>query len=96
MSSVDLTAIEEKLDQITALLKLLVSKEIEEGRRMILSTPKKQKIYELCDGNNEMREIARKAGVSGEYVRLTIRDLENSGLVIVRSDETKRYPRKVI
>ena len=88
--------LDEKLDQVIALLKVLANKEIQEIRRTILSTPMKQQIYELCDGNNEMRSIARKAKASGEYVRLTIRDLEDTGFIIVRSEGTKRYPKRVI
>jgi len=95
MSS-DLKSLEEKLDQVIALLRILASKEIRERRHMILSTPKKQRIYELCDGNNEMSEIAKKAKVSSEYVRLTIRDLEDVGFITVRSEGLKRYPQRVI
>ena len=96
MPSVNLKSLEKKLDQVIALLKILASKDIEEKRRIVLSTPRKQQIYELCDGTNEMREIAKKAGVSGEYVRLTIRDLEDMGFVTVRSKGKKRYPIRVI
>jgi len=95
MSS-DLKPLEERLDQVIALLKILASKEIEEKRRTILSTPKKQQIYELCDGNNEMNEIAKKAKASNEYVRLTIRDLEDIGFITVKSEGVKRYPKRVI
>lgn len=96
MSSDNLESLERRLDHVIALLKILASKQIEEKRRIILSTPKKQQIYELCDGTNEMREIAEKADVSGEYVRLTIRDLEDIGFVIVQSKGTKHYPKRVI
>lgn len=92
----ELKTIEGKLEQIIALLKMVVSDKIVEKRRAILSTPKKQRIYEMCDGNTEMSEIADKAKASGEYVRLTIKDLEEAGFVIVRSEGTKRYPKKVI
>jgi len=95
MSS-DLRSLAKKMDQVIALLKILAGKEIEERRRTIISTPKRQRIYELCDGDNEMNEIARKAKASGEYVRLTIRDLEDVGFIIVRSEGAKRYPKRVI
>jgi DNA-binding transcriptional ArsR family regulator len=95
MTEVDTASIEERLDRIIALLKLLAHPEIEKIRRVILSTPKKQQIFELCDGTNEMSEIATKANVSGEYVRLTIRDLENSGIVTIKTEGTRRYPKKV-
>lgn len=87
---------EAKLDQIIALLRILASKEIEERRRVILSTSMKQQIYELSDGTNDMRTIATKSNASSEYVRLTIRDLEEIGFVTVKIDGTKRYPKKMI
>ena len=92
----ELKSIEDKLEQVIALLKMVVSDKIVEKRHAILSTPKKQRIYEMCDGNTEMGEIAEKASASGEYVRLTIKDLEEAGFVIVRSEGTRRYPKKVI
>ncbi|MBU7036700.1 MAG: hypothetical protein HXS52_02120 [Theionarchaea archaeon] len=95
-TSSDLRSLEGKLDQVIALLKVIASKDMMEKRYTILSTPKKQKIYELCDGRNEMSEIAKKARVSGEYVRLTIKDLEDEGLVTFRLEDGKRFPQRVI
>lgn len=96
MSSPDLESIENKLDTIIALLRVLASEGIGERRRIILSTEKKREIYDLCDGSNEMSAIAEKAQVSGEYVRLTIRDLEDAGFVQIKKDGNKRYPERVI
>jgi DNA-binding transcriptional ArsR family regulator len=94
--SKDLLELNKKLDQIISLLKLLASDKIVEKRRIILSTPKKQNIYDLCDGQTEMGEIANKAGVSREYVRLTIRDLEDAGFVTVKINGRNRYPLRAI
>lgn len=96
MTNIDLKNLEEKLDEVIALLRILASKEVDERRRIVLSTTKKQQIYELCDGSNEMNEVARKAEVSGEYVRLTVKDLEDNGFVKVISEGAKRYPKRII
>ena len=96
LSNTDMKPVEERLDRIIALLKVLARKEIEERRRLILSTPKKRQIYELCDGTNEAGRIATKVKVTGQYVRMTIRDLEDAGFVVVKQDGTRRYPVKVI
>ena len=85
-----------KLDQVIALLKIVARREIESSKRSILSTQKKEQILELCDGSTEMGEIAKKTGVSGEYVRLTIKELEDVGFVVVKQSGTKRYPLKMI
>jgi DNA-binding transcriptional ArsR family regulator len=94
--SSDLKSLEGKLDQVIALLRVIANKEIMEKRHAILSTPKKQKIFELCDGSSEMSEIAKKAKVSSEYVRLTIKDLEDEGFVTFRSEDGKRFPQRMI
>ena len=96
MSIQNLKSLEDRLDIIIALLRFLSGKEIEERRRILLSTRKKQEIYELCNGTNEMRAIAKKAKVSGEYVRLTIKDLENAGFIMIKQDSGKKYPLKVV
>jgi DNA-binding MarR family transcriptional regulator len=85
-----------KLDQVIALLKILARKEIESSKRSILSTQKKEQILDLCDGSTEMSEIAKKADVSGEYVRLTIKELEDAGFVVVKRVGVKRYPFRMI
>lgn len=92
----DIEELTRKLDQIVALLKIVAMKEIESSKRSILSTQKKEQIFELCDGSTEMREIAKRAGVSGEYVRLTIKELGDAGFVIVKKSGAKRYPLRMI
>lgn len=96
MSVQNLKPLEDRLDIIIALLKILGGKEIKEKSRTLLSTRKKQEIYDLCDGSNEMRAIAKKVKVSGEYVRLTIRDLENAGFITIKQDRGKKCPMRVV
>jgi len=85
-----------KLDQVIALLKIIARTEIESAKRSILSTQKKEQIFELCDGSIEMSEIAKKVGISGEYVRLTIKELEDAGFILIKQRGVKRYPLKVL
>jgi len=85
-----------KLDQVIALLKIIARSDIESAKRSILSTQKKERIFELCNGSTEMSEIAKKAGVSSEYVRLTIKELEDAGFIVVKQHGSKRYPLKMI
>jgi len=85
-----------KLDQVIALLKIIARKDIESLKHSVLSTQRKEQIFELCDGSIETSEIAKKIGVSGEYVRLTIKELEDAGFIVVKQSGVKRYPLKMI
>jgi predicted transcriptional regulator len=85
-----------KLDQVTALLRIIAKKDIDQLKRSILSTRNKEQIFELCNGSMEMGEIAKKVDISGEYVRLTVKELEEAGFILVKKSGTKRYPVRVI
>lgn len=96
MDSQDENLIVEKLDEIKALLKIMALQNFKELLHSILSTKNKHKIYELCNGENEMGEIAKLANVSGEAVRLTIRDFEDAGIVLTKKRGKKAYPKRVL
>jgi DNA-binding transcriptional ArsR family regulator len=86
----------DKLDRVVALLKIIAAEKLQELKRSVISTRNKERIYELCTGDNEMSEIARKVDVSGESVRLTIRDFEDAGLIISQRRGKKVYPKRVL
>jgi len=86
----------ENLEEIKALLKILANQEFQKTRFSILSTKNKEKVYELCTGSNEMSEIYKKANISSEGLRLTIRDFEDAGIVITRKKGSKAYPKRVL
>jgi DNA-binding MarR family transcriptional regulator len=96
IAETDVKELGKKLDQVIALLKIIARTEIESAKRSVLSTQKKEQIFELCDGSTEMGEIAKKVGVSGEYVRLTIKELEDAGFILIKQRGVKRYPLKVL
>ena len=91
-----LSELSAKLDTLIALVRILTRSEIEPIKKSLLSTKKRQRIYELSDGSHEMSEIARMVSVSGEYVRQTVNELEEAGLVSVKQAGTKRYPSRVL
>jgi len=88
--------VSKKLDRVIALLKIIAKKDVDMLKKSVLSTSKKEYIFELCDGTNETTEIAKKVSVSGEYVRLTIKELEDAGFIIVNQKGGKRYPIRMI
>jgi DNA-binding transcriptional ArsR family regulator len=85
-----------KLDQIIALLRIIAKRNIDDLKMTILSTRKKEQIFEMCDGTHDIGEIATKVGVSGEYVRLTIKELEEAGFIILEQKGGKRYPVRMV
>lgn len=88
--------ISRKLDQVIALLRVIARKELEAVKRSVLSTIKKEQIYEMCDGKTETAKIAKKVGVSGEYVRLTLKELEDVGLILLKQTRGKKYPERML
>jgi len=86
----------ENLEEIKALLKIMAIQEFQKNRSSIISTKNKEKIFELCTGNNEMSVFPKKVNISSEAVRLTIRDFENAGIVITRKKGSKAYPKRVL
>lgn len=86
----------EKLDAVIALLRIIAKKEIDVLKKSILSTSKKQMIFDFCTGEKDTGEIAKEVGVSGEYVRLTLKDLEDAGFIIVKQSGAKRYPVRMV
>lgn len=86
----------EKLDEIKALLKILAFRELQQMKHSVISTKNKERIYELCTGDNEMGEIAKQVKVSNESVRLSVRDFENAGLVVTKRNGKKIFPRRLL
>ena len=86
----------ESLNEIKSILKILAYSEFEKHRHSLISTQNKEKIYDLCSGDKEMGEISKKATISNEAVRLTIRGFEKFGLVITKRVGNKLYPKRVM
>jgi len=86
----------EKLDAVIAMLRIIAKKDIDALKKSVLSTSKKQMIFDLCTGEKDTGEIAKAVGVSGEYVRLTLKELEDAGFILVRQSGAKHYPVRMI
>lgn len=96
MAENDNAQLGKKLDQIIGLLKILAKKDIDELKKVAFSTGTKRRIYELCDGETEILEIAKKAEVTRQYLHATLSELEESGFVTINQRGRNRYPKKVI
>jgi DNA-binding transcriptional ArsR family regulator len=88
--------ISRRLDQVVALLRIIARKDLDAVKKSVLSTSKKEQIYELCDGMSDAQELAKKVGVSGEYVRITLKELEDAGFILIKQKGGKRFPERVL
>jgi len=92
----NIAEISRKLDHVVALLKVIARKELKDVKKSILSTSKKERIYELCDGKTDTTKIAKMVRVSGVYVRLTLKEFQDAGLILIKRTRGKTYPEKML
>jgi len=85
--------IEDRLKEIADVLKVGHKEAIEAAQRQVLAgSPLRKKIYDLCDGNRSVSEIARILGKAIQQVSNNITLLQNAGLVKeVRRGKEKCY-----
>ncbi len=99
MTKEEIKRLSEKIDEIILLLKFIGGSQIEQvqkKRNNLLTVPNKRKIYDLCSGKNDLDKIAKKVGVTTEYVRQTTIELAELGLVDRNILKGKSRPKKVI
>jgi DNA-binding transcriptional ArsR family regulator len=62
--------------------------------RVLLGSPLRKRIFELCDGNLSVSTIAKTLGKSIQQISNNIAELQDAGLVKeVRRGKEKRYQR---
>lgn len=78
-----LREISSKLDALLAVMRITFRENIEAAKeRSFARSDIKKSIYELCDGERTVDEIARRLGKSREYVRVYLVTLEEEGIVV--------------
>ena len=85
--------IEDRLKEIADVLKVGHKEEIETAQRQVLAgSPLRKKIYNLCDGNRSVSEIAQILGKTIQQISNNITKLLNAGLIKeVRRGKEKYY-----
>ena len=85
--------IEDRLKEIADVLKVGNREAIEAAQRRVLAgSPLRNKIYNLCDGNRSVTEIAKTLGKAIQQVSNNITVLQNAGLIKeVRRGKEKYY-----
>ena len=79
------------LEKILSVLKLANSKVILQEKEEILKNKTKRKIYELCDGNHTVSDIASELNTTQPNVSYHLSSLLESGLVLFDELGGKRY-----
>jgi len=79
------------LEKILCVLKLVNSKEIQEEKDRLLKNETKRRIYELCDGNHTVSDIATELSTTQPNVSYHLSSLLESGLLLFDDLGGKRY-----
>lgn len=91
-----LDEINEKMNLILNLLKIISAPYKDEMTKKLITTSVKKKIYELCNGFLDMGKIADKVGVSRRYVELFVNELSSGGLIKIEKKGRLGFPNKIL
>ncbi|RLI40313.1 hypothetical protein DRO69_13050 [Candidatus Bathyarchaeota archaeon] len=83
--------IKQLLEKILCILKLVHSKEIVKEKERILKNETKRKVYDLCDGNHTVTDIAVELNTTQPNVSYHLASLLESGLILYKDVGGKRY-----
>ncbi len=92
----------EYLKRIERYLFILAEEKLGELRKRVgtqyLTTPARRKMWELIDGDRNIADIAKEAGVSNEAVRLFLNDLTSGSQPIVEwiNSSRGRIPERLV
>jgi len=82
MSEQVLNEIKSLLEDIKGLLILTNQEKLEKRKKSLLTSGSiEEKVYNLCNGKNEISNIAKKIGKADKIVRARISDLRRKGLI---------------
>lgn len=88
----NLEDISTKLDKLISLFEISRKQEIEDFKKKLLGRSKiKNGVYELCDGNRTVNDIARVMDKSIQHTSIVLSELEKAGLVKPKTVGRKKY-----
>jgi len=86
-----------KLDSLILIQKTSEKKELVLQKDKVLGKSKiRKQIYDLCNGELTMNEIAKKVNQKLPNVSVQINFLKNSGLVEIKPSGSKKFPQKTV
>ena len=71
-----------RLDVIAKLLCMGIRPRIEKLKEDLKLTEKQKRVYDACDGESNIEEIAKKAKCSVRYVKKLLPEWEKDGLIL--------------
>lgn len=93
---VTLHNIEDRLQEISNILKLANKEQIESQQEKVLSgSPLRKQIYDLCDGSRSVSDIAKNLGKPIQQISNNISILQTVGLIVEsRKGKVKYYSQR--
>jgi DNA-binding transcriptional ArsR family regulator len=79
------------LEKILCVLKLANNEELQKQKENLLKNDTKRRIYELCDGNHTVSDIATELATTQPNVSYHLSSLLESGLLLFDELGGKRY-----
>jgi len=91
MSEKMLMSLYEEIVKIRHLLEMTVKDNLKKELEKVLTTKERKMIWALSDGFTDTKTIARKSGISQRAVQITVKELQDSELLVV---ERRGFPRR--
>ncbi len=88
-----LQKISEDIAEMKNLVKLQAMEAISTILRKIASTPERQQMWRLADGNRNNEEIARMIGVALRSVQYFVQEAQDAGLITVKR---RGHPNRIV
>jgi len=92
MSEKVLLRLHDEVVKIRQLLEIMARDRLEREIGKILTTKERRMVWALSDGLTDTKAIAERAGISQRAVQLTLKDLQNAGLL---SAERRGFPKRM-
>lgn len=86
-----LVMISAQIDEVLSLLKVVHREQIDRHIHAILGDGTRRRIYEMCDGQNSVADMAAGLNISSPAVSQHLAVLTRAGLVRQQSSPPRRY-----
>jgi len=91
MSEKILVGLYDEIVKIRQLLEMIAKENLEKELENILTTRERKMVWASSDGFTDTKTIAERAGVSQRAVQITLKDLQDAGLLTV---EKRGFPKR--